>query len=320
MDEIVAVFYAYQEPSDHEETGGVHQSGVVAVHNRRADPKRLRDHPIEAVDTELELLNRITDIIVEFDPDILAGWEIKNASWGYCCARGKAYGMSASSKHLFGIITFQGYDFPELLSRAPGKRQCSATVDSWGVTHTSTLNVIGRYTLNVWRVMRSEHSLEVYTFENTVFHILRKRFVSRLKHFNRHGLTWCHRVPRYSHEILTKWYQQGDPVHASRMMKYMLDRTVTVLRLLDVSETVTKTACVDRSYLSPSVLMSGVGSSLAFLGWTGSPSSAEAPSLRLSRSFFASRSPRVSFCFLQVRTTYVRPTSPRTRTVYPSLF
>jgi DNA polymerase zeta len=106
VDGIVAVFYAYQESSDHKETGDIYQSGVVAIHNDRTDPKRLRDHPIEPVDTELELLNRITDITVELDPDILAGWEIQNASWGYCSARGKTYGESAGSKYLWVIITF----------------------------------------------------------------------------------------------------------------------------------------------------------------------------------------------------------------------
>ena len=104
--------------------------------------------------------------------------------------------------------------------------------------------------------MRSEHSLEIYTFENTVFRILRKRYVSELRKFDRHGVILCHRVPRYSHEILTRWYQQGDPVHTSRMMKYMLDRTIMVLKLLDVSETVTKTAYVHCPPGYPSLLSS----------------------------------------------------------------
>jgi DNA polymerase zeta len=82
------------------------------------------------------------------------------------------------SQNSSGAYCSQGYDFPELLSRAPGKRQNSAAVDNWGVTHTSTFRVTGRYVLNVWRVMRSEHSLEIYSFENTVFHVLRKRCVS----------------------------------------------------------------------------------------------------------------------------------------------
>ena len=177
MDGIVAIFYAYQESSDYDATGDVYQSGVVAVHIDRIDPKRLRDHQIETVDTELELLNRVTDIIVEFDPDILAGWEIQTSSWGYCDARGKTYGMSVVFDCFWVLMIPQGFDFPELISRAPGKRSNSMTVDNWGVTHTSTFKVIGRHVLNVWRVMRSEHSLEIYTFENTVFHILRKRYV-----------------------------------------------------------------------------------------------------------------------------------------------
>jgi len=104
VDEIVAVFYAYQESSDNDDSGDAYQSGVVAVHNDRTDPKRLRDHPIETVDTELELLNRVTDIIVEFDPDILVGWEIQTASWGYCDTRGKTYGMSAVSHRLWVLM------------------------------------------------------------------------------------------------------------------------------------------------------------------------------------------------------------------------
>ena len=188
MDEIVAVFYAYQESNDHDDTGDLYLSGVVAVHNDRTHPKRLRDHPIETADTELELLNRVTDIIVEFDPDILAGWEIQSASWGYCEARGKAYGTSTLLDRLWVPISSLGYDLAELISRAPGKRQSSTAVDNWGVTHTSTFKVIGRYVLNVWRVMRSEHSLEIYTFENTVFHILHKRQVSGSRNLSCHGL------------------------------------------------------------------------------------------------------------------------------------
>ena len=104
VDEIVAIFYAYQESSDYDETGDAYESGIVAVHNHRTDPKRLRDHPIETVETELELLNRITDIIVDFDPDILAGWEIQTASWGYCDARGRTYGASAISEFFWCLL------------------------------------------------------------------------------------------------------------------------------------------------------------------------------------------------------------------------
>jgi hypothetical protein len=42
-----------------------------------------------------------------------------------------------------------------------------------------------------------------------------------------------------------------------------------------------------------------------FSEWIGSLSSAEVPSLRSSRSCFASQSPRIWFCFHQARMTYV---------------
>lgn len=107
MDEIVAIFYAYQESSDYDETGDVYRSGVVAVENDRMNPKRLRDHSIETTKTELELLNRITDIIVELDPDILAGWEVQTSSWGYCDARGKTYGRAFVSRYSRVTIFFR---------------------------------------------------------------------------------------------------------------------------------------------------------------------------------------------------------------------
>ena len=37
--------------------------------------------------------------------------------------------------------------------------------------------------------MRSEHTLEIYTFENTVFRVLKKRYASGLEYLNLGGLT-----------------------------------------------------------------------------------------------------------------------------------
>jgi DNA polymerase zeta len=38
------------------------------------------------------LLNKVIDTIVELDPDIITGWEIQKASWGYVSSRGQTYG------------------------------------------------------------------------------------------------------------------------------------------------------------------------------------------------------------------------------------
>jgi DNA polymerase zeta len=56
---------------------------------------------VEVVDTELELLNKIVDVVVDLDPDIITGWEVQAASWGYLNFRGQQYGQSPSL--IFGV-------------------------------------------------------------------------------------------------------------------------------------------------------------------------------------------------------------------------
>ena len=67
-------------------------------------------------------------------------------------------------------------EIEELISRASG-RGPSNNNDQWGIRHTSTFHVVGRHVLNLWRIMRTELELSMYTFENTVFHLLRRRYV-----------------------------------------------------------------------------------------------------------------------------------------------
>jgi DNA polymerase zeta len=67
-----------------------------------------------------------------------------------------------------------GLDLGELISRAPGRANAGQS-EQWALMQTSTFRVIGRHVLNMWRVMRSELSLSSYTFENAVFHVLRRR-------------------------------------------------------------------------------------------------------------------------------------------------
>jgi DNA polymerase zeta len=65
---------------------------MVAVESSQLNPRRLRNLELEMVPNELELINRVVDIIIEIDPDIIAGWETQSASWGYLAGRGKQYG------------------------------------------------------------------------------------------------------------------------------------------------------------------------------------------------------------------------------------
>lgn len=42
-------------------------------------------------DSELDVINRLTDIVRESDPDILAGYEVQNSSWGYVIERARKH-------------------------------------------------------------------------------------------------------------------------------------------------------------------------------------------------------------------------------------
>lgn len=86
-DEILAVFYTYKDFE-----GSNPQPGIVIMHDTQLDQRRLRDVQPEIVPSEFELINKVVDIVVDLDPDILVGWEVQRASWGYLNARGQQYG------------------------------------------------------------------------------------------------------------------------------------------------------------------------------------------------------------------------------------
>jgi DNA polymerase zeta len=96
VDEIVSICYSFQD-SRHDGVGS-HQirPGKIVVENDRLHPRRLRNFELDVVPTELELINRVIDIVVDLDPDVVVGWEIQAASWGYLNARGLQYGSSAN--------------------------------------------------------------------------------------------------------------------------------------------------------------------------------------------------------------------------------
>lgn len=45
----------------------------------------------------------------------------------------------------------------------------------YNARHTSGINLTGRIVLNLWRIIRSELALTIYSFENVVFHVLCQR-------------------------------------------------------------------------------------------------------------------------------------------------
>ncbi|KRZ37588.1 DNA polymerase zeta catalytic subunit, partial [Trichinella pseudospiralis] len=181
LDPIVAIFYAiYVNGHD-----CIDHFGFIVVSEEEAAFRQQLATTIQCcepdfsicVQTEFELLEQFSNIVLNFDPDLIVGYEIQMLSWGY----------------LFERASFLGMDMCTRCSRIPdkNKQSRSSSDDDWW--SMANIHVAGRIVLNLWHIMRSVVllfyvTLGIYTFENVAFHVLRKR------------------VPFYSFEQLTHWH------------------------------------------------------------------------------------------------------------------
>ncbi|KAF8760940.1 DNA polymerase [Rhizoctonia solani] len=191
-DEIACLFYSYSESGGDAEDRADYNSGCIIVCSDQphsVDPRWIPEYKIEVVSSELDLLNTLIDLVREFDPDILAGLSL--------------------SEEIGRVSSDHGHK--------PGSEQ-------WDERHGANFNVVGRHILNVWRIMRSEQSLDQYTYENVMFHLMHKR------------------APKYAPKTLTQWFKSGVPLRVVRVLKYWAERTAAILDLLDHTELILRTA------------------------------------------------------------------------------
>jgi DNA polymerase zeta len=166
---------------------------------------------VDAEGSELDLLNRMVDIVREYDPDVLTGYEVHNNSWGYLIER-------ARLQYEFNLPD----EFSRMKSKSHGR--FGKDSDRWGFNHTSTVRITGRHTINIWRAMRSELNLLQYTMENVVFHLLQRR------------------IPHYPYASLTKWYRSKRPKDLAKVLDYFVSRTKLDLDILDANELIPRTS------------------------------------------------------------------------------
>ena len=103
-DPLQAIFYSFQESDAVPITSNL-RKGVIIVRNPLLEIRALRDIPSQVVDTELDLLNTAVDLVLDIDPDVIAGWEVQNSSWGYLGARGQQYGVWPRKLHRTTTLT-----------------------------------------------------------------------------------------------------------------------------------------------------------------------------------------------------------------------
>lgn len=214
-DAIQAVVYTWMQDADAAAQGTSlyqYESGVVYVSER---PVRLGlDVRVTVVDSELELLNAVIDVVRLLDPEALAGYDMARSSWAYLAAR-------AESEFQLDIL--------HELGRLRVRRARPSMTEHIEVATTS-FSVSGRHALNVWRLMRSEVALSQYTLEHVVQHVLHER------------------LPSYSTATLSAWMQSRRAAAPARALRHMLRRVRCVARLLEKSEVLFRTAEFARMY------------------------------------------------------------------------
>jgi DNA polymerase zeta len=211
-DEIQCIFWTVQ--GEKNATTDRPRAGILCFSEEDGIAVRIaKQVPVEVEyeEDELDLINRVVDIVRQFDPDILTGYEVHNSSWGYLIER-------ARMKYEYNLCD----EISRMKSLSHGRFGKEA--DRWGFTHTSTIRITGRHMINIWRAMRGELNLLQYTMENVVFHLLHKR------------------IPHYQHSDLTTWYTNGKPRDLTKVLDYFLTRVKLNLDILEANEIVPRTS------------------------------------------------------------------------------
>lgn len=134
------------------------------------------------------------------------------------------------------------YEFGRIIEQSTG-RHAGKDEDRWGYSQASTLKISGRHMIPIWRILKSEVNLTSYTFENLVFHILRRRCVALPGWLISATLTsFVYSTPHYPTENLTTWYSDGIPEHTHRVFSYFLNRVEMDVEMLDEAEVVSRNA------------------------------------------------------------------------------
>ncbi|KAI5480032.1 hypothetical protein MNV49_001997 [Pseudohyphozyma bogoriensis] len=218
-DDIASLFYCLQtdnEDVDANGRGDGRHVGVIAVkHPNPSVDLKARLGPLKyaltIVDSEHELVNIFIDKVrYEWDPEIVAGYEVHNASWGYLIER-------AERALEWNLVD----EFGRLSAQQVGKFGNKKT-DRWGFNESTTLNLTGRHVFPIWRILRADNRLQQYTFEHAAFHVLRQR------------------TPRFSSTTLTQWYMDAVPHQLCRVFEYWRNRVEMDIEMLEEAEVISQ--------------------------------------------------------------------------------
>ncbi|THV72399.1 putative DNA polymerase zeta catalytic subunit [Aureobasidium pullulans] len=216
-DEVQCLFWCLQSEEEglhnNGSIDGTHLGVVVLSEDGEITQRIARQVSIDIQEesSELDVMIRMVEIVRNYDPDILTGYEVHGGSWGYLIER-------ARLKYDYNLCD----EFSRMKAQSHGR--FGKDNDKWGFNNTSTIRVTGRHMINIWRAMRSELNLLQYTMENVTFHLLHRR------------------IPHFTWADLTNWYINGKPRDLAKVINHYVTRVKLDLELLEQNELVPRTS------------------------------------------------------------------------------
>lgn len=178
---------------------------------------------------EKYLFDHFMKIVCSLDPDVLMGWDIQGGSLGFLAERASYLGIGLLNKisRAPSESKVEGEDLevlekaiqdkiiPEAVIANSVVREDPLIEDEWGRTHASGVHVCGRIILNVWRLIRGEVKLNMYTVEAVAQAVLRRK------------------VPYMSNKVLEKWFSSGPGQARYRCIEYVNERAKLSLEIMN---------------------------------------------------------------------------------------
>ncbi|XP_073158485.1 DNA polymerase zeta catalytic subunit isoform X2 [Henckelia pumila] len=193
---------------------------------------------------ELQLFSHFTKLIHSADPDVIMGWDVQSGSLGFLAERAGYLGLGllnnisrARSETNEALIEFEISEknmVKEMLSESEAGEAAHLRniliEDEWGRTHASGVHVGGRIVLNIWRLMRNEIKLNIYTVEAVAETVLRRR------------------VPSIHWKVLNKWFSSGPGRARYQSVDYILERAKLNLQIMNQLDVINRTSELARVF------------------------------------------------------------------------
>ncbi|KAK6143919.1 hypothetical protein DH2020_024267 [Rehmannia glutinosa] len=189
---------------------------------------------------ELQLLNHFSKVVHASDPDVLMGWDVQSGSLGFLAERAAHLGVgllnniSRTPSQLNVAPGDSGSSQKEIgrlfSESAAGQLENAIIEDEWGRTHASGVHVGGRIVLNVWRLIRNEVKLNIYTVEAVAETVLRRK------------------IPYIPWKVLTKWFSSGPGRARYRSIDYTFERAKLNLQIMNQLDMINRTSELARVF------------------------------------------------------------------------